>query len=74
MSRDPEVVKGRADDPLVHDRITPALYFGMEAARFSHRACRNDSYVLPKHKAFHANESPFLSLPFRRNTHAKKMP
>jgi alpha-beta hydrolase superfamily lysophospholipase len=33
MSRDPEVVQGRASDPLVHDRITPQLYFGMEAAR-----------------------------------------
>jgi alpha-beta hydrolase superfamily lysophospholipase len=33
MSRDPEVVRGRAADPLVHDRITPQLYFGMEAAR-----------------------------------------
>jgi alpha-beta hydrolase superfamily lysophospholipase len=33
MSRDPEVIQGRANDPLVHDRITPQLYFGMEAAR-----------------------------------------
>jgi alpha-beta hydrolase superfamily lysophospholipase len=33
MSRDPEVIQGRANDPLVHDRITPQLFFGMEAAR-----------------------------------------
>jgi alpha-beta hydrolase superfamily lysophospholipase len=33
MSRDPEVLEGRAGDPLVHDRITPRLYFGMEEAR-----------------------------------------
>ncbi len=33
MSRDPEVVQGRASDPLVHDRITPQLFFGLEAAR-----------------------------------------
>jgi alpha-beta hydrolase superfamily lysophospholipase len=33
MSRDPEVLERRADDPLVHDRITPRLYFGMEEAR-----------------------------------------
>ena len=33
MSRDPEVVQRRADDPRVHDRITPQLYFGLEAAR-----------------------------------------
>ena len=33
MSRDPEVLERRASDPLVHDRITPRLYFGMEAAR-----------------------------------------
>lgn len=33
MSRDPEVVQGRANDPLVHDRITPQLFFGMESAR-----------------------------------------
>src|SRR5262249_14654274 len=33
ISRDPEVVEGRARDPLVHDRITPRLYFGLEEAR-----------------------------------------
>jgi len=33
MSRDQEVVALRASDPLVHDRITPQLYFGMEQAR-----------------------------------------
>lgn len=33
MSRDPEVVGLRDSDPLVHDRITPALYFGMDEAR-----------------------------------------
>ena len=33
MSRDEEVVRLRASDPLVHDRITPSLYFGMEQAR-----------------------------------------
>ena len=33
MSRDPEVIERRAGDPLVHDRITPQLYFGMEGAR-----------------------------------------
>jgi len=33
MSRDPEVIQRRASDPLVHDRITPQLYFGLETAR-----------------------------------------
>ena len=33
MSRDPEVIERRASDPLVHDRITPQLYFGLDAAR-----------------------------------------
>lgn len=33
MSRDPEVVKARADDPLVHDRISPRLYFAFNEAR-----------------------------------------
>ena len=33
MSRDPEVLELRRDDPLMHDRITPRLYFGMEEAR-----------------------------------------
>ena len=33
MSRDENVVQLRASDPLVHDRITPQLYFGMEQAR-----------------------------------------
>ena len=33
MSRDPEVIKGRADDPLVHQRISPRLYFAFEEAR-----------------------------------------
>ncbi len=33
MSRDPEVIERRAADPLVHDRITPQLYFGLDAAR-----------------------------------------
>jgi alpha-beta hydrolase superfamily lysophospholipase len=33
MSRDPEVVQLRDSDPLVHDRITPQLYFGMDEAR-----------------------------------------
>lgn len=32
ISRDPEVVKGRADDPLVHDRISPRLYFEFNEA------------------------------------------
>ena len=33
MSRDPEVVRGRAEDPLVHDRISPRLYHAMTEAR-----------------------------------------
>ena len=33
MSRDPDVLRLRAEDPLVHDRISPRLYFGMEEAR-----------------------------------------
>jgi alpha-beta hydrolase superfamily lysophospholipase len=33
MSRDPEVVRGRADDPLVHDRISPRLYHAFNEAR-----------------------------------------
>ena len=33
MSRDPEVLELRRDDPFMHDRITPRLYFGLEGAR-----------------------------------------
>jgi alpha-beta hydrolase superfamily lysophospholipase len=33
ISRDPEVRQRRADDPLVHDKITPRLYFGLVEAR-----------------------------------------
>ncbi len=33
MSRDPEVLERRASDPLMHDRITPQLFFGLEEAR-----------------------------------------
>jgi alpha-beta hydrolase superfamily lysophospholipase len=33
MSRDPEVLELRREDPLVHDRISPRLYFGLEEAR-----------------------------------------
>jgi alpha-beta hydrolase superfamily lysophospholipase len=33
MSRDPEVVRARADDPLVHDRCSPRLYFAFNEAR-----------------------------------------
>jgi alpha-beta hydrolase superfamily lysophospholipase len=33
MSRDPEVLTLRRTDPLVHDRISPRLYAGIEAAR-----------------------------------------
>jgi alpha-beta hydrolase superfamily lysophospholipase len=33
MSRDPEVLALRKSDPLVHDRITPRLYFQLEEAR-----------------------------------------
>jgi acylglycerol lipase len=33
MSRDPEVLELRKDDPLMHDRITPRLFFGITEAR-----------------------------------------
>jgi alpha-beta hydrolase superfamily lysophospholipase len=33
ISRDPEVLKRRDDDPLVHDRISPRLYNGFVEAR-----------------------------------------
>ncbi len=33
MSRDTEVLAGRKRDPLVHDRISPRLYFGFNEAR-----------------------------------------
>ena len=33
MSRDPEVLAARARDPLVHDRISPRLYFEFNEAR-----------------------------------------
>jgi len=33
MSRDPEVLSARAKDPLVHDRISPRLYFEFNEAR-----------------------------------------
>lgn len=33
ISRDPEVMKVRAEDPLMHDRITPRLYFDFNEAR-----------------------------------------
>lgn len=33
ISRDEEVRKLRAADPLIHGKITPRLYFGLEAAR-----------------------------------------
>jgi alpha-beta hydrolase superfamily lysophospholipase len=33
ISRDPEVLKRRDDDPLVHDRISPRLYNGYVEAR-----------------------------------------
>ena len=33
ISRDPEVVQRRGQDPLVHGKITPRLYFGLEEAR-----------------------------------------
>ena len=33
ISRDPEVLKLRAADPLVHGKITPRVYFGFEEAR-----------------------------------------
>ena len=32
ISRDAEVVKGRQDDPLMHDRISPRLYFDFNEA------------------------------------------
>ncbi len=33
ISRDPEVLAARAEDPLVHNKISPRLYFGLEEAR-----------------------------------------
>lgn len=33
ISRDPEVVKAYRDDPRVHDRISPRLFFALEDAR-----------------------------------------
>jgi alpha-beta hydrolase superfamily lysophospholipase len=33
ISRDPEVVKAYHDDPRVHDRISPRLYFAFNEAR-----------------------------------------
>jgi alpha-beta hydrolase superfamily lysophospholipase len=33
MSRDPEVLRLRKEDPLMHNRISPRLYFAMEEAR-----------------------------------------
>jgi alpha-beta hydrolase superfamily lysophospholipase len=33
ISRDPEVIRGRENDPLVHDRISPRLYFDFNEAR-----------------------------------------
>jgi alpha-beta hydrolase superfamily lysophospholipase len=33
MSRDDEVLELRREDPLMHDRITPRLYFGLVEAR-----------------------------------------
>jgi alpha-beta hydrolase superfamily lysophospholipase len=33
MSRDPEVLQGRANDPMVHQRISPRLYFAFDEAR-----------------------------------------
>ncbi len=33
MSRDPEVVRGRAEDPRVHDRVSPRLYHDFNEAR-----------------------------------------
>lgn len=33
MSRDPEVLMKRQADRLVHDRISPRLYFALEEAR-----------------------------------------
>ena len=33
ISRDPEVLKLRASDPLMHDRVSPRLYFAMVEAQ-----------------------------------------
>ncbi len=33
ISRDPEVLERREEDPLVHGKITPRVYFGFEEAR-----------------------------------------
>lgn len=33
ISRDPEVLTARDQDPLVHNKISPRLYFGLEEAR-----------------------------------------
>ena len=33
ISRDPEVLEKRRSDPLMHDRISPRLFFGLEEAR-----------------------------------------
>jgi alpha-beta hydrolase superfamily lysophospholipase len=33
MSRDPEVLRLRTTDPLMHDKISPRLYFAFEEAR-----------------------------------------
>jgi alpha-beta hydrolase superfamily lysophospholipase len=33
ISRDPEVLLARSQDPLVHNKISPRLYFGLEEAR-----------------------------------------
>lgn len=33
ISRDPEVLMARDQDPLVHNKISPRLYFGLEEAR-----------------------------------------
>jgi len=33
VSRDPEVMKARKDDPLMHDRISPRLYFALREAQ-----------------------------------------
>jgi alpha-beta hydrolase superfamily lysophospholipase len=33
ISRDPEVMKARAADPLMHDRISPRLYFALREAQ-----------------------------------------
>ena len=33
ISRDPEVLMARSQDPLVHNKISPRLYFGLEEAR-----------------------------------------